>query len=101
MKKLAVFLCLFLLVCLFAWGQIKTVTGVVTDAEGKPVPFATVTESGKRNAVNADAEGKFSIKVPENAKLMITAAGYESLTADAGAARFSMVRKDGNLNEVV
>lgn len=101
MKKLAVFLCLALLVSLFSWGQTKTVTGVVTDAEGKPVAFATVAESGKNNTVTADAEGRFSIAVSNNARLLITASGFESLTADANAAIFRMARRDGNLNEVV
>lgn len=95
------FLCTSLTISLFAWGQTKTVTGAVREADGKPVAYATVTESGKRNAVTADADGNFSIKVLENAKLTITAAGYEPLTADAGGKSFLMVRRDGNLSEVV
>jgi TonB-linked SusC/RagA family outer membrane protein len=100
MKKLATFLCLSVLV-LFAFGQTKTVTGVVTDADGKPVSYATVAESGKKNAVTADADGRFSIKVAENSKLLISAAGFESLTMDAGSGSFKIVRKDGSMNEVV
>jgi len=100
MKKLTAFLCLFLLAQL-AFGQTKTVAGTVIDADGKPVAYATVTESGKKNAVQADADGRFSIKVSENAKLIFTAAGFESLTAEANGSSFSMARKDGSMNEVV
>src|SRR5690349_12906310 len=101
MKKLVVLLFIALWGCLPAWAQTKTVMGVVTDPDGKPVAYATVTESGKKNAVTADADGRFTIKVSDNATLLITASGFESLTADAGAATFNMVRKEGNLNEVV
>ncbi|MBO9571344.1 MAG: SusC/RagA family TonB-linked outer membrane protein [Chitinophagaceae bacterium] len=100
MKKLTAFLCLSMLV-LFTYGQTKTVTGVVTDADGKPVSYATITESGKKNAVTADADGRFSIKVSENSKLLISASGFESFTTDAGSGSFKMVRKDGSMNEVV
>ncbi len=101
MKKSAVFLCLFLCASLFALAQTKTVSGVVTDADGKPLPFATITESGKKNIVSADADGKFTIKVAESAKLLITASGFEPVTVDATATSFSLVRKEGSLSEVV
>src|SRR6476659_10065174 len=100
MKKLTVLFCLFLM-AICALGQTKTVIGTVRDADGKPVAYATVSESGKKNAVTADAEGKFSINVSDNSKLLITAAGFESLTADANAPGFTMARKDGSMNEVV
>ncbi|MDQ3279451.1 MAG: SusC/RagA family TonB-linked outer membrane protein, partial [Bacteroidota bacterium] len=45
--------------------------------------------------------GRFSIRVSDNATLLITASGFEALTASAGAASFRMVRREGNLNEVV
>ncbi|RYZ52021.1 MAG: SusC/RagA family TonB-linked outer membrane protein, partial [Chitinophagaceae bacterium] len=101
MKKFTAFFCLAFLLCLHAWGQTKTVTGVVTDAEGKAVAFATIAEPGRNNTVTAKADGRFSIVVPENATLLITASGFEPLTTNAAATSFRMARRDENLNEVV
>src|SRR5512139_2881143 len=101
MKKLVTFLSLLLLLGISAMAQTRTVTGTVRDSTGKPVPFATVTELGKKNAVTADADGNFSIKVPENAKIVLSAVGYETITLDATATEFSLHRKDGSMSEVV
>jgi TonB-linked SusC/RagA family outer membrane protein len=102
MKRIATLMSILMLVSALAFGQTtRTVTGTVRDNTGKPVPFATITESGKKNAVTADADGNFSIKVSENSKLVITAAGHENLTADAEGTNFTLVRKDDNMSEVV
>ena len=46
-----------------AFAQTHTVSGTVKDDAGAPVPFATVTESGTKNATTADANGNFTIKM--------------------------------------
>lgn len=101
MKKLVTFLSLLLLLGISAMAQTRTVTGTVRDSTGKPVPFATVSELGKKNAVTADADGNFSIKVSENARIVLSAVGYETITLDATATEFSLHRKDGSMSEVV
>jgi TonB-linked SusC/RagA family outer membrane protein len=82
------------------FAQTRTLTGTVRDAQGAPVPFATVTEAGTRNAVQADANGVYTIKVGSNARLTITATGY---TAQAGTDGGDIVltRNDTQLSEVV
>jgi TonB-linked SusC/RagA family outer membrane protein len=101
MKKLVTLLSVLLLVCMTAMAQTRTVTGTVRDSTGKPIPFATINESGKKNTVTADADGNFSIKVTGNPKLVISAVGYKTVTADASETSFSLSRSDGNMSEVV
>ncbi|MEO6219735.1 MAG: carboxypeptidase-like regulatory domain-containing protein, partial [Ginsengibacter sp.] len=53
--------------------------GKVTDKEGAPVPYATVTESGTRNAATADANGYFLIQSPDSITLAeASATGFDS-----------------------
>ena len=59
-----------------AYGQKMTVRGTVTDSEG-PVIGAVVSSSGA-NAVT-DLDGAFSINVPSDATLEISALGYKTL----------------------
>ena len=59
-----------------AYGQKITVRGTVTDSEG-PVIGAVVSSSGA-NAVT-DLDGAFSINVPSDATLEISALGYKTL----------------------
>ena len=48
---------------MLAFSQSKVLSGQVRDIPGEPVKFATVTETGTKNAVQTDANGNFSIKV--------------------------------------
>lgn len=75
------FLTIFAVLMLFAgsaFSQGKTVTGTVTDESGGAIPFATVTESGTKNATTADANGQFSFNLKGSGNLVISAVGYNS-----------------------
>jgi len=50
MRKLATLLSVLMLLCTLASGQTRTVTGVVKDEKGEAIPFATVLETGTKNA---------------------------------------------------
>ena len=71
MRKLASLLSVLMLLCTLAFAQTRTVSGVVRDEKGDPVPFATIQESGTKNAAQADANGGFIIKIGQNSKLII------------------------------
>jgi TonB-linked SusC/RagA family outer membrane protein len=102
MKKVLSLLSVLMLFCALAYGQTRTVTGTVRDEKGEPIPFATITEAGTKNAVQADANGNYSIKIPENARLTITASGFTAQTmASANAGTIQLVRSEGPLTEVV
>ena len=103
MKK---FLSLFMVLILsgvLAFAQNRTVTGTVKDETGAPVPFATVTETGTRNATTADENGKFTITKKGNGTLTFTAAGFApvSVSANGNMASATMVRNSSELSTVV
>src|SRR5688572_11192549 len=100
-KILSMFFLLLVVASLHA--QQRTVTGTVRDDKGDPVPFATVTEAGVKNAVQADANGNFSIKVGENARLAISATGFgaQTISVSGNTAIITLARTSGQLQEVV
>ena len=54
-----------------------TAKGVILDAQGEPVIGASVIEKGnQRNGVMANADGTFSLSVPNGAVLVISSIGY-------------------------
>lgn len=103
MRKILALLPVLMLVCTLAFAQSRTVTGTVRDASGNPIPFATVTESGTKNAAQADANGNFSISVKQNAGLTITAAGYQAtnISSSGDLSTVTLARGEGQLQEVV
>lgn len=71
MRKFALMLVLFI----FAGVQVvlaqSTITGVVTSAEdGQPVPGAAVQVKGTTIGVTTDVNGRYSLKVPADAKVL-------------------------------
>src|SRR5947209_7429277 len=88
-RYLSLFLLLFLSVFI-AYGQTKRVTGIVRNDRGDPVPFATISEVGTKNAVQADVNGAFSIQVNSNARLSISASGHAT----------EIVSSSGDLNNI-
>jgi len=61
------------------WAQNIKVTGVVTDDRGVPIIGASVLIQGTKIGVAADLDGNFSLTVPGNASLVVSAIGYEKL----------------------
>ena len=60
-----------------SWAQNTQVSGVVLDEQGKPLPGANVLESGTKNGVGTDFDGKFKIAVSnKNAVLIVSFVGY-------------------------
>lgn len=54
----------------------RQVTGTVRDADGNPLPAATVTEKGTSNSVATDVSGVFRITVAPTATLVISSVGF-------------------------
>lgn len=83
MKKIAVTVLLLLLV-FTAHAQAFTLRGTVVDDEGKPIGFVKVVLQGPEGiGVLADADGKFSIALPDTSKqnvLELSFPSYEMLT---------------------
>ncbi len=85
------------------FSQTRTITGSVTDETGSPVPFATVAETGTKNATTANASGEFSINVTGTKSLTITAAGFSegSVTPVGNTATIVINRIAAELTTVV
>ncbi|AXT59882.1 TonB-dependent receptor [Aquimarina sp. AD10] len=68
MKKLT-FILFVLSVC-FGFSQ-QTVTGVIRDADGSPLPGVNIIEKGTSNGATTDFDGKYSIDVSNAESILI------------------------------
>lgn len=80
MRKLFFMLCLLTSVSL--WAQ-KTVRGIVIDNTKEPIIGASVVEAGTSNGVITDIDGKFTLKVGNNAQIRISYVGFKAKTLAA------------------
>lgn len=69
MKKIKLFVAIFLL-SLTAMAQ-RTITGIVTDELGNPVPNASVTIKGSSGGVTTDVNGRFRISVTGQDRILV------------------------------
>ena len=96
---------LILLFMFSAVAQTKKVTGKVINATTKePVAGATVKVKGSKELMATGADGSFSLAVPENATLEISAVGFatKSVTADfTRMMNISLAINNADLGEVV
>src|SRR6185436_20847514 len=106
MRKIASMSLMALLCSLMAFAQTRTVSGVIIDADGKPLSFASVTIKGTKTGTTADADGKFSIKnVTAGTTLVISAVGFNDKEVSVGTSDNLNVILEAagkaNLSEVV
>ncbi len=87
MKK-TVLLIAFLVTAVLSYAQTKTVTGKITDGANKePMIGASVVVKGTKLGTTSDADGKFSLEVPTDAKtLTISFVGYTPKDVTIGTA---------------
>jgi len=79
MRRFLTLFALLILTGALASAQSRVISGQVRDAAGDPVKFATITETGTKNAINTDATGNFSIKVKgQSSTLTISAVGFDT-----------------------
>lgn len=100
-RVLSLFLVLMLSGVL-AFAQDRTVSGTVKDDSGNPVPYATVTETGTRNATTADANGNYTLKLKGDGGLSFTATGFNasSATPEGGISNPTLTRNAQELSTV-
>jgi len=103
MRKFLALFSVLMLCAVLAFPQTRSVSGTVKDETGAPVPFATVTEAGTRNATTADANGNFTIKMRGTGGLTITATGYTPININPNGSTVSAIlaRNAAELNAVV
>ncbi len=80
------------------------VIGKITDATGESLIGASVALKNGKGLTVTDANGNFTVTVPENATLVVSYIGYQTQEVEvAGRTQINIVLKEqaGNLNEVV
>ncbi len=105
MRKLLSLLAALILCSVLAVAQnTRVIAGKVTDDKGDPVPFATVTIKGTKNATVADATGSFQLRAKTGDVLVITAQGMSQQEATVGAdnsVTVSLTRSNQTMTEVI
>ncbi|OCB77518.1 SusC/RagA family TonB-linked outer membrane protein [Flavobacterium piscis] len=104
LTKLLIFCVSSLLFSVIAVAQDVTVSGIINDESGMPVPGATILLKGTTKSTASDFDGKFQLQVPSNGVLTITFIGYGTVTeAINGRTKLSIQLKpeSQSLNEVV
>lgn len=104
MRKVMTLLTAFVLLCVLAIGQTRTITGKVRNDKGEVVPFATVAVKGTNRTVTADAEGNFRIEASTGDVLVISSTGQEAKEFKVGNGSdvaATLGAKDAQLEEVV
>lgn len=82
----------------------KNVTGTVLDNKGETIIGATILEKGTGNGTATDIDGNFTLKVADNATLVVSFVGYISQEIQvAGRSKFEIVLAEDSkaLEEVV
>jgi TonB-linked SusC/RagA family outer membrane protein len=106
MRKLVLLISSTLLLLGQLFAQTKTVSGRVTDAEGRAVPNASVLAKGSTSGTSTDVDGNFNFQVPAGVKaLVISAVGMTSVEISLGSSttglQVSMKTDDRSLEAVV
>jgi len=103
------YLCSILLVLLTftfgsSWAQTTTVTGIVKDASGIPLPGVTVQVKGTSASTATAANGAFSINAAKGAVLRFSFIGYqtiEKMVGDEASLTITLNETSKTMNEVV
>ncbi|WP_461146748.1 SusC/RagA family TonB-linked outer membrane protein [Spirosoma pulveris] len=103
-RKLLLFVWLFFSITTLVFAQEQVVTGKVTDAEGTPIPGASVVLKGRSVGTNTDATGSFKLNAPANGTLIFSFIGFTTQEVAIGNRSVVNVQlADGNqqLDEVI
>ena len=82
------FLSLFtmLMLCgVLAFAQSRVVSGKVTDNNGKPVPFASISIKGKGTGITSDVNGEYRINVNQGDVLVISQLNFDVVEVPVGS----------------
>jgi TonB-linked SusC/RagA family outer membrane protein len=106
MRKLVLLmLCIIMLGGQQLFAQSRTISGKVTDAQGKPVPKATVSVKGTSSGTTSEEDGNFTLVLPEKARVLIISsvgmATQEIAIGDKSTFAISLRTDDRDLQEVV
>ena len=88
-----------------AMQQGKTITGIVTDDSGEPMPGVNITVKGTTTGMISDADGRFSITVPNNESVLVFSyigyIGREITVGEQTTIPVTLIEDTAELDEVV
>ncbi len=88
----------------FTFAQDNSVTGKVSDNNGRGLPGVSVSVKGTTRGTNSDADGNYKIGVPANAVLVYSFVGFETqniTVAGKSVVNVTLLEDNKTLNEVV
>lgn len=88
----------------YLFGQDVSISGLITDDTGEPIPGASVLVKGTTIGVAADMDGRYALAVPANAVLVFSFIGFQSQEIPVGNQNIinvSLVPDMSDLEEVV
>ena len=88
----------------FSFAQEKTISGVISDENGLPLPGVNILVKGTTSGTQTDFDGNYSISASTGDVLVFSYVGYETSERTVGASNnisFSMVASSEQLEEVV
>ncbi|WP_299180810.1 DUF4139 domain-containing protein [uncultured Aquimarina sp.] len=83
--------------------NIKTVSGIVTDHKGLPLPGVNVIEKGTSNGTSTDFDGRYTIKIQQGKQLTFSYIGFATEEVKIGSSimNINLEEDDHSLEEVV
>ena len=87
-----------------AWAQDRVVSGKVSDANGAPIPNASIVVSGGKTGTSTNVNGEFSLRVSNTARtLLISAVNYgtQSILINGNTANATLTLQTLSMDEVV
>lgn len=79
MRRILLFQFILALICVgHSYGQTRTISGRVTDAQGEALPGVSILLKGTSTGAMTDAEGRYTIAATERGILVFTSIGYKT-----------------------
>ncbi|HEY9364732.1 MAG TPA: carboxypeptidase-like regulatory domain-containing protein, partial [Chitinophagaceae bacterium] len=86
-------------------AQTRTITGQIIDGLGNGVPNASVTVKGSTSGTTTNADGRFSLSIPQNARiLVISSVGFQQKEMEIknqSTINVSLTNTENALTEIV
>ena len=103
MKAKIYFFIVMIFLSFSAFAQSYTVSGVVSDSDGQPLPGVSIVVKGTAKGTSTDFDGKYSLEVSNGDVLLFTFVGFENQQATInGQTELNITMKPGlELDEVV
>jgi TonB-linked SusC/RagA family outer membrane protein len=103
-KKISVSFILLLLLSVGAFAQVRSVTGQVTDIDGKPVAGVTVVVKGTAGNVITDANGRYKVMATPEQTIIFTHISFGIQEAKVGTREsvdVTLLKTDNQLDDVI